>query len=251
MELFRGVNIDWLGKKWYFLAFSLIFSVAGVLSLLFWHHLPLDVDFQGGTQVRVRFDHKPDVDRIRQATDRAGLRDARVTSFTASASDSGAGNEVIIALPQRDTKESSLDAGRGAIIKALDTNYSQTAQANAGKLDLDTVGRQALTTYLTARDPQHLGSNPTADQHYEQQAGAFLDYRDTKNGGLVSSIDNLNGIVDPGGGQSVQTGRIPIRLLRPQRRDRRSASRRRAAQPGPACHALFACWDAGLPMVPL
>jgi preprotein translocase subunit SecF len=197
VELFRGVNIDWLGKKWYFLAFSLIFSVAGVLSLLFWHHLPLDVDFQGGTQVRVRFDHKPDVDRIRQATDRAGLRDARVTSFTASASDSGAGNEVIIALPQRDTKESSLDAGRGAIIKALDTNYSQTAQANAGKLDLDTVGRQALTTYLTARDPQHLGSNPTADQHYEQQASAFLDYRDTKNGGLVSSIDNLNGIVDP------------------------------------------------------
>ena len=34
MEFFRDVNIDWLGKKWYFLAFSLIFSVAGVLSLL-------------------------------------------------------------------------------------------------------------------------------------------------------------------------------------------------------------------------
>ena len=39
VELFREVNIDWLGKKWYFLGFSLIFSVAGVLSLLFWHHL--------------------------------------------------------------------------------------------------------------------------------------------------------------------------------------------------------------------
>ena len=37
MELFRDVNIDWLGKKWYFLGFSLIFSVAGVLSILFWH----------------------------------------------------------------------------------------------------------------------------------------------------------------------------------------------------------------------
>ena len=30
MELFRSVNVDWLGKKWYFLAFSLIFSVAGI-----------------------------------------------------------------------------------------------------------------------------------------------------------------------------------------------------------------------------
>jgi preprotein translocase subunit SecF len=197
VELFRGVNINWLGKKWYFLAFSLLFSVSGILSLLFWHHLPLDVDFQGGTQVRVRFDHKPDVDRIRQATDKAGLRDTRVQSFTASASDSQAGNEVVIALPQRDTKESSLDAGRSAIIKALDTNYSTTAPANPGKLDLDTIGRQALTSYLEGKDPLHLGSNPTADQHYEQQAGAVLDYRDTRNGGLIGSIENLNGIVDP------------------------------------------------------
>ncbi len=31
MELFRSTNIDWLGKKWYFLGFSLIFSVAGLL----------------------------------------------------------------------------------------------------------------------------------------------------------------------------------------------------------------------------
>ena len=44
MELFRSTNIDWLGKKWYFLGFSLIFSVAGILSLVFWHHLPLGVD---------------------------------------------------------------------------------------------------------------------------------------------------------------------------------------------------------------
>ena len=123
MELFRGVNIDWLGKKWYFLAFSLVFSVAGVLSLLFWHGLPLDVDFQGGTQVRVRFDHKPDVDRIRQAVDKAGLRDSRIATFNAAGSSSASSNEVIIALPQRDTKEVSLDAGRSAIVKALQANY--------------------------------------------------------------------------------------------------------------------------------
>ena len=51
MELFRSTNIDWLGKKWYFLGFSLIFSVAGVLSMLFWHGIPLGVDFKGGTQI--------------------------------------------------------------------------------------------------------------------------------------------------------------------------------------------------------
>ena len=33
MELFHDPKIDWLGKKWYFLGFSLIFSVAGLLSM--------------------------------------------------------------------------------------------------------------------------------------------------------------------------------------------------------------------------
>ena len=126
MELFRGVNIDWLGKKWYFLAFSLIFSVSGVLSLLFWHHLPLDVDFQGGTQVRVKFDQKPDIDRIRVAADRAGLRDSRITTYSGGRQAANS-NEVIIALPQRDTKEITLDAGRAAIVNALSTNYPENA----------------------------------------------------------------------------------------------------------------------------
>jgi len=36
VEFFRDTNIDFLGKKWYFLTFSLIFSVAGVLSMAFW-----------------------------------------------------------------------------------------------------------------------------------------------------------------------------------------------------------------------
>ena len=72
MELFRDVNVDWLGKKWYFLAFSLIFSVAGVLSILFWHGIKLGIDFRGGTLVYVQFEQPPDADKIRQAMDRAG-----------------------------------------------------------------------------------------------------------------------------------------------------------------------------------
>ncbi len=76
MELFRDVNIDWLGKKWYFLGFSLIFSVAGVLSMLFWHGIPRGVDFRGGTQITVPFDATPNVDDVRAALKqgrRAGL----------------------------------------------------------------------------------------------------------------------------------------------------------------------------------
>ena len=73
MEFFRSPNIDFLGKKWYFLAFSLVFSVAGILSMLFWHGIPLGVDFRGGTLVRVKFTQAPDNNEIRGLMDRAGL----------------------------------------------------------------------------------------------------------------------------------------------------------------------------------
>ncbi|MEK6396539.1 MAG: protein translocase subunit SecF, partial [Terriglobus sp.] len=78
MEFFRDSNIDWLSKKWLFLGFSLIFSVSGVLSMLFWHHIPVGIDFKGGTQVRVSFPTAPNEDHLRTAMDRAGIHDASI-----------------------------------------------------------------------------------------------------------------------------------------------------------------------------
>src|ERR1700760_5195289 len=98
-ELFHDVKIDWLGKKWYFLGFSLIFSVAGVLSIFFWHHIPLGIDFKGGTLVYVKFDAPPSADRIREAVDRAGIRDSRIQPFGQRIGQAPS-NEVIISLPE-------------------------------------------------------------------------------------------------------------------------------------------------------
>ena len=82
MELFRNVNVDWLGKKWYFLGFSLLFSIAGIISMgmhmaRIGSPVPLGVDFKGGTQVQVQFQNAPDANAIRQATDAAGIKDAQ------------------------------------------------------------------------------------------------------------------------------------------------------------------------------
>jgi preprotein translocase subunit SecF len=75
VELFRNANIDWLGKKWYFLGFSLIFSVAGVFSMLAWHGIPRGVDFKGGTQITVQFASAPNEEHIRAALDAAHVKD--------------------------------------------------------------------------------------------------------------------------------------------------------------------------------
>jgi preprotein translocase subunit SecF len=125
VELFRSTNIDWLGKKWYFLGFSLIFSVAGILSILFWHKIPLGVDFKGGTQVRVAFSQPPNEDHIRQAMDRAGVHDARIQRV--SDPSGRAANKVIIALPESTATDTAHDAGRQSVENALSANYHDSS----------------------------------------------------------------------------------------------------------------------------
>ena len=65
MEFFKNANIDFLGKKWYFIAFSLIFSVAGVVSLIVHHGPNWGIDFRGGTLVYVKFSRTPDDNAVR------------------------------------------------------------------------------------------------------------------------------------------------------------------------------------------
>ena len=199
MELFHDVNIDWLGKKWYFLGFSLIFSVAGLLSIFFWHGIPLGIDFKGGTLVYVKFDTPPSADRIRAAIDKAGIRDSRIQPF-GNQLGRGPSNQVIISLPEKEVQESNAEAGSETIVKALGTYYSATGAANqnvnSGKLDLDNVGSATLADFLMQQDPEHLGPDAGRTK-YTQQADAILSYRDKQNDGLIPSFDALKNVADP------------------------------------------------------
>jgi preprotein translocase subunit SecF len=125
VELFHNPNIDWLGKKWYFLGFSLIFLLAGVFSMLFWHHIPLGVDFKGGTQIRVDFSQMPNEDHIRSAMDKAGIRDARIQRV--SDPSGHAANKVIIALSMATATDAAHDVGRESVEHALSANYHDSS----------------------------------------------------------------------------------------------------------------------------
>ena len=138
MELFRDVNIDWLGKKWYFLGFSLIFSVAGVLSMLFWHGIPRGVDFKGGTQITVPFNAAPNVDDIRAALDKGGVQG--FTTQRVNAVGGEGGNDVIISLPESSASDTNHDAGRIAVENALKNYYKDSGY---GKPSVQIVGPTA------------------------------------------------------------------------------------------------------------
>jgi preprotein translocase subunit SecF len=190
VEFFRDVNIDFLGKKWYFIAFSLIFSVAGVLSMLFWHGIPWGVDFRGGTLVYVKFSHTPDLGAVRAAMDHAGLHDPKIQSYGPPSD-----NEVLIDLSQKETSEQALDAGKNQIIRALETNVPAGKQCDAapgaiGGCDLNNTSSLTIKKYLMDKDPMHLGLD--ADQKYTAQTQAITGYRNTV-GGVFNSIDQLKG----------------------------------------------------------
>jgi preprotein translocase subunit SecF len=193
VEFFRNTNIDFLGKKWYFLAFSLIFSVAGVFSMLFWHGIPWGVDFRGGTLVYVKFSHTPNEDAIRAAMDRAGLHNAKLQRYGAVGN-----NEELIDLDVRETNEAALDQGKLNIIKALETN------APEGKTDLNNASSLTVQRYLLDKDPLHLGTD--ADKKYAAQGQAIVDYRDKSLGGVLTTIDQLQGSADPAAVASLKDG---------------------------------------------
>jgi preprotein translocase subunit SecF len=186
LEFFHNVNIDFLGKKWYFLAFSLIFSVAGVLSMLFWHGIPWGVDFRGGTLVYVKFSHTPDLKAVRDDMDRAGLKDPKIQTYGVASN-----NEVLIDLGLSETSEQSLEQGKNKIINALEKSTP------AGKQDLNNSAVLTLKNFLMDKDPMHLGTD--ADARYGAQAQAIADFRDKVHGGVLGSLDQLKGApgVDP------------------------------------------------------
>jgi preprotein translocase subunit SecF len=192
VEFFRNPNIDFLGKKWYFLAFSLVFSVAGVFSMLFWHGVPWGVDFRGGTLVYVKFSHPPDDNALRAAMDRAGLHNAKIQRYGAVQN-----NEVLIDLDVRETNEQALDRGKTQIINALETN------ASGAKPDLNNASSLTTKNYLMEKDPLHAGPD---DQKYTSVAQAIVNYRDKSQGGVLASFDQLKGAVDPTVVASLQDG---------------------------------------------
>jgi preprotein translocase subunit SecF len=148
VEFFRTVSIDWLGKKWYFLAFSMIFSVAGIIAMSVQFArtgspVPLGVDFKGGTQVQVKFEQAPDINKIREAVAAAGLKDATIQTIQTEINETG-GNEVLIALPET-LDESSLDTGRQQIVDALQAHYANPFTVRNVQVVGPTVGRQLET----------------------------------------------------------------------------------------------------------
>lgn len=80
MEFFSRANIDFLGKRRFFLLFSLVLSIVGLLTTAVLG-LEYGIDFEGGTEIAVQIQPPPDVSDIRAAIGAAGFHGAEIKSY--------------------------------------------------------------------------------------------------------------------------------------------------------------------------
>jgi preprotein translocase subunit SecF len=107
--------------------------------------VPLGVDFKGGTQVQAQFIQTPDTNKIRQAMDAAGIKDATIQRY-----DEAKNNEVLISLPEQ--TDEHLDADRTRIVGALQAHYDNPVVLPLRNVQVvgPTVGRQLEKQALLA-----------------------------------------------------------------------------------------------------
>jgi preprotein translocase subunit SecF len=186
MELFKSVNVDWMGKAKYFVTLSLLLLAIGWFSILR-HGLNYGIDFRGGTLVYVRFAGPPPIDQIRKGLQQAGLSNSSIQGI--SDINASSQNDVVIGLEQKGTGDESLDAGKQAILDVLHKTFGTDS---SGKQDFNSITPSALAEYLTQKDPLALG--PTSADRYTQLAQKLTAARDSDHGGILTSFDELKSV---------------------------------------------------------
>jgi len=191
MELFRNVNINWMGKAKYFAALSLLLLAAGWISVyrqvVVKHGTMSGIDFRGGTLVYVRFAGAPPIDQLRKGLEQAGLKNSTLQGIS-DTQNVASKNDVVIGLEQSETDE-SLDAGKQKILDVLHATFGGSAE---GKPDFNSVSPSDLAADLTQKDPLHLGTN--AGDTYNQLAQRLTSARDSEHGGIVTNFDQLRNV---------------------------------------------------------
>jgi preprotein translocase subunit SecF len=147
-QIFHDINIDWLGKRRFFIGVSIVLMLAGMGTAFYRHKFHpngteafnLGVDFKGGTVVTVRFKQPPSTEALRAAIHQAGIADATIQPVLSKP------GEFLIKVPQQgvgetDTPETQagVDAARSKVGQAV----KSFGEGNPEIIGTDAVGKVA------------------------------------------------------------------------------------------------------------
>jgi preprotein translocase subunit SecF len=190
MEFFHNPQVDWMGKKKYFITISAVLLLAGMVSIIAHHGLKYGVDFRGGTMVYVKFAQAPNLGAIRHQLNQENLHQATLEGYGSPSS-----HELIVSLDLRTTSHlNALDAGRQDIVNAFSKLYGS---GPAGKIDFNNATPKTISEHLLANDPLHLASKGTdvAQNSYLTIAQAMVRFRtQPPQGGVIENFNQLQSV---------------------------------------------------------
>ncbi len=186
MELFRDTEIDFLGKKWYFLTVTMVLFVVGMVSLAIHHGPYMGIDFTGGTQLDVKFSRPVPTGQIRAALVAAKLGDVAIQPVNGASA-----HEVLISSPLSALSQSDLVKSKNQIVAVL---YHVLGIDTTGRQDLNNVGTATFTDWLMQSDP--LGYVGLGQQEAQQRYAALAEQlltvrRDTQFDGILPGFSAL------------------------------------------------------------
>jgi len=184
VELFRNTRIDFLSKKMYFVALSVVL-VGTSVALLATRGLQYGIDFRGGADVVLRFVQEPRIDEIRGALASQGFSGAQIQRLRLPEDPDA--NDVLIRVPPQDsgsedtpTEEADVS---GLVLRALRAGLE--ADQPTRKVDLNIAGITEIRRALAVAFPNQTSmANAAADAivaYRESHSGLFHDIEEARN----------------------------------------------------------------------
>ena len=149
-QIFKDLNVDWMGIRKPLIAISIIVLLAGLISAIGRQVTPggtsafnLGVDFQGGTVITAKFKQKPGEDEIRTALQSVGISEAVIQSSLDKT------DEVLIKIPtfegqtQPETQVSPDGSTDSAATAQAETDNQVSMGRARVKQSLDSFGKEA------------------------------------------------------------------------------------------------------------
>ncbi len=186
LNILKNIRIPFMKYRLIFACLSLILLAVFGWSY-FTHHLNLGIDFRGGEEMQIRFNHPVEVRDLE-----ASVREGTEGSLSLVRYGDPEDNEILIRMSASDAEGNLLDedalAERGHHVMQNLRNQEMKDAIAAGKRDINTSNKGAIEALIMAAF--RTGELSGEDAQAKQLSEAVSEFR-TQSGGVLSSLDEL------------------------------------------------------------
>jgi preprotein translocase subunit SecF len=181
MELFRDTHFDFMKYRRFWIIISFLLVLGGLYAIFGPHTLNMGIDFAGGTQITLGFNHTPDLGQIRRVLEREGMHAPTIQRFNKPEA-----NQVIVKTRAIKGNE---EGNRDKVVAALsrELNPGQTG------FDLNQAGTDQITAFLLQADPDKVAAAQGPDAaraHYAPMAEAI--FKERSQNGLFKDLGRVS-----------------------------------------------------------